>query len=456
MTPGGRLQAVIEALDQVRAEGRPADQVLHEFFRSRRYIGGGDRRAVTEIFWATMRARARLAADCALAEGRNPSDGGVAAEAGRHLVMALCAREHKAGVTDLALFTGEAYAPQPLSPREKDWLQGLRRVKPSERPDWAWAECPQWLWPRFQEMFGDRIEDEARAARAEGSVDLRVNTLKTDRAAAAERLKAEGVETEPMTYSPLGLRCVGRANVAATGAFKDGWVEVQDESAQLAAFLVDAKPGEAVADFCAGAGGKTLALAAAMANSGRLVACDVSQSRLDRSAVRLRRAGAFNVTRRALDSETDKWVKRHKGTFDRVLVDAPCSGSGTWRRNPDARWRLTPEMLADLTAVQGRVLASAARLVRPGGRLVYATCSLLPEENQAQVEAFLAAHPDFSALPIAAAWPADAATPPAGFAAETALSLTPGRHGTDGFFVAAMQRAADAPQEVTEERDETP
>ncbi len=455
MTPAGRLHAAIEALDMARVDDRPADRVLHDFFRSRRFIGGGDRRAVSDLFWTAMRFRARLAADCALAEGRNPTDGAVRAESGRRLIAALCVRERVAGVADLALFTGEFYAPAALSAREQDWITALRQVKPSDRPDWAWAETPQWLWSRFLDIFGDAREAEIAAARAEGRVDLRVNILKTDREAAAVRLAAEGVATAPMRFSPVGLRCLDRANVAATGAFKNGWVEVQDESAQIAAILVGARPGESVVDFCAGAGGKTLALAAAMANSGRLIACDVRQSRLDRSALRLRRAGAFNVTRRALDSETDKWVKRHKGTFDRVLVDAPCSGSGTWRRNPDARWRLSSEMLAELTAVQGRILDSAARLVRPGGRLVYATCSLFREENQDRVDDFLARHPDFRVLPTAAAWPESAGPVPAELAAVECLSLTPGRHGTDGFFVAAMERAA-ASDTMLQEEDETP
>jgi 16S rRNA (cytosine967-C5)-methyltransferase len=281
-------------------------------------------------------------------------------------------------------------------------------------------------------------------------VDLRVNTLKTDRAAAKARLADEGIETVETPWSPLGLRCVARANVAASGAFAEGWVEVQDESAQLAALMTDARPGETVVNFCAGAGGKTLALAAAMANKGRLIACDVSQARLDRGADRLKRAGAFNVTRRALAGETDKWIKRHKGTADRVLVDAPCSGSGTWRRNPDARWRTTPEDLAELAEKQGRILASAARLVRPGGRLVYATCSMFDEENGARIAAFLAARPDFALLPVAAAWPGA----PAPLAGDDTLRLTPGRHGTDGFFVAAMQRAADGAE--TEQGEETP
>lgn len=200
--------------------------------------------------------------------------------------------------------------------------------------------------------------------------------------------------------------------------------------------LLDARPGERVADFCAGAGGKTLAIAAQMNNKGRVVSCDVSEARLKRCAERLRGAGLHNAETRLLTSETDRWVKRHKGGFDRVLVDAPCSGTGTWRRNPDARWRAPEEKgLENLVALQARILASAARLVRPGGRLVYATCSLLPGENEEQVAAFLAAHPAFSVVPLL-----EAAPNLTGSAHRDYLSLTPARHDTDGFFAAVLQR----------------
>jgi 16S rRNA (cytosine967-C5)-methyltransferase len=221
-------------------------------------------------------------------------------------------------------------------------------------------------------------------------------------------------------------------------AFKDGLVEVQDEGSQIAALLADARPGMRVVDFCAGAGGKTLALAAGMANRGKLVACDVSARRLEHAARRLRRAGVDNAERRALASERDKWVKRHAGGFDRVFVDVPCLGTGTWRRNPGDKWRATQEGLADLIVSQQRILASAARLVRPGGRLVYATCSLLREENEAQAEAFLVSEPEFSVVPAARAWAETiGGTSPGG---ERYLRLTPARHGTDGFFVAIFER----------------
>jgi len=245
----------------------------------------------------------------------------------------------------------------------------------------------------------------------------------------------------PTTLAPTGLRVPARAPLGASAAFREGLVEVQDEGSQLVALLVDARAGMRVCDFCAGAGGKTLALAATMANKGKIVACDTIEKRLAASLARLRRAGAFNVETRVLASERDPWVKRHRDGFDRVLVDAPCTGTGTWRRNPDARWTLTPTDLDELVAKQARILDSAARLVKPGGRLVYATCSLLPPENEEQVESFAARHEEFAPLPASELWRATiGGEPPPGIAAHALLA--PHRHGTDGFFIAAFERRA--------------
>jgi 16S rRNA (cytosine967-C5)-methyltransferase len=237
------------------------------------------------------------------------------------------------------------------------------------------------------------------------------------------------------------LRLAKRTPLSGLAAFKNGLFDVQDEGSQVAALMAGARPGMRVVDFCAGVGGKTLALAAGMANRGKLVACDVSARRLERAALRLRRAGVGNVERRVLSSERDPWVKRHARGFDRVLVDAPCLGTGTWRRNPDAKWRPRPEDLADLVGRQHQILRSAARLVRPGGRLVYVTCSLLREENDAQADTFLAEAPDFVLVPAVRAW--EEAIGGASPAGDRYLFLTPARHGTDGFFVAMFERRND-------------
>jgi 16S rRNA (cytosine967-C5)-methyltransferase len=299
-------------------------------------------------------------------------------------------------------------------------------------------DLPEWLAPYLERVFGKGLEHEMTALNGPAPTDLRVNLLKADRETARRALAAEGVAARPTPLSPVGLRLHERVPLGNLAAFKQGLVEVQDESSQIAALLADARHGMRVVDFCAGAGGKTLALAAGMNNRGKLVACEVSQRRLDRAARRLRRAGVANVERRALSGERDKWVKRHAGSFDRVFVDVPCLGTGTWRRNPDAKWRMTPDDLAELVERQQQILCSAARLVRPGGRLIYATCSLLREEDEAQAEAFLVATPDFSLLPVARVWEETiGGASPGG---EDYLRLTPARHGTDGFFVAIFAR----------------
>jgi 16S rRNA (cytosine967-C5)-methyltransferase len=247
-------------------------------------------------------------------------------------------------------------------------------------------------------------------------------------------LKQAGLKAAPTPLSPWGIRVTERPSLASLGILKDGLVDIQDEGSQLIAKILDAQPGERVVDFCAGAGGKTLAIAACMQNKGRIIACDVMERRLKNSTERFRRAGIHNIQTHALASARDPWVKKQKGTFDRVLVDAPCSGSGTWRRNPDARWRNLGPDLPTLIALQTEILDSAARLVRPGGRLVYATCSLYAAENDEQIDRFLAGHPDFTVQPC-------------GIDGAKYLALTPAQHGTDGFFGAVLQRNAPIPSE---------
>jgi len=434
MTPGARLAAVLELLEEIGRSGKPADLVAGSYLKARRYIGAKDRRAISERVWGILRrqarldwwiaregarvtSRARLLADLALTDRKSPAD----------ISSEFAAGERGAGA---------------LLPQDHALTQALkgRDLFHHEMPAWVKGEYPEWLEPRLTASLGDRLAAEMAALRDEAPVDLRVNTLKTDRDAAQAALAAEGLKAEPTKLSPIGLRLPARITLSAQQAFKDGLVEVQDEGSQLLALLTGAKPGMAVVDFCAGAGGKTLALAATMENKGRLVACDVNERRAEKAVLRLRRAGVHNVTRRLLESESDKWVKRQSGTFDRVLVDAPCSGSGTWRRNPDAKWRLSEQSLEELVALQGRILASAARLVRPGGRLVYSTCSLLAAEDREQVDKFLAAHPDFKLVQLPQVW----AETLGGDCplTEDCLFLNPSIHGTDGFFAAVMERTA--------------
>ena len=434
MTPAARLAAAIELLSAIGAAPRkPADAVANDFFRVRRYIGSGDRRAVSERVWHIMRTRRRL--DWWLARAGLPPGP-------RTLLAASLLTE---GWTLEGLdqsFSGGQYAPSSLIAAERHALAAVagHTLDHPHMPEAVRLEVPDWLLPHLQARFGDAIGPELAALAEQAPLDLRVNLLKSDREAARAALTVEGIEAAPTRLSPWGLRVEGRRPVTTGAAFQSGLVEIQDEGSQLIAALVGAAPGMRVADWCAGAGGKTLALAMVMQNQGHVAACDVNEHRLDGAVRRLRRAGVHNVERH-LVAPGDKWAKRRAGTFDRVLVDAPCTGTGTWRRNPDGRLRLAENDLAELLPKQAGILADAARLVRAGGRLIYATCSVLPAENEAQVAPFLAAHPDFSVLPAARAWTLTDA-PPDGDVEGGTLALTPRRHGTDGFFVAVMERAA--------------
>jgi 16S rRNA (cytosine967-C5)-methyltransferase len=429
VTPAARLAAAIDLLAEVdAAPRRPADAVANDFFRARRYIGSGDRRAVSDRAWRVLRARRRL--------GWWLDRVGAAAEP-RLLVAASLLLEGWTPEGVIEAWSGGRFAPARLAEGEAAALGRLAHhtLDHPGMPDPVRLEIPDWLAPRLTARFGAALPAEMAALAAEAPLDLRVNLLKGTREDARMALAAEGITAEPTPISPWGLRVAGRRPVTAGAAFQGGLVEIQDEGSQVVAALVGAAPGMRVVDWCAGAGGKTLALAMTMANRGHIVACDVSAARLDGAVRRLRRAGVHNVERHLVEPG-DKWAKRRAGGFDRVLVDAPCTGVGAWRRNPDSRLRLSETDLAELLPKQAAILVQAAGLVRAGGRLVYATCSLLPEENQ--VEAFLATHADFSVLPLARAWTETAAPPSAG----PCLFLTPRANGTDGFFAAVLERRA--------------
>ncbi len=434
MTPAARLQAALDLLALVAAPGPPADRAVADYFRTHRYIGSKDRHAVSDLVYAVVRRRAAL--DWWIAEA-----GGGGLEPVRARFIASLALLHGWTAARIAeACDGTLHHPAPLSPAEARFAKALaqRTLEHPRQPEWVRYEVPEWLMAPLKEALGSGYARELAALQEEAPVDLRVNALKGSREEAMRALEADGIAAQPTPYSPLGLRLRGRAPVMASKAFRCGLVEIQDEGSQLVALLSDARPGQRVCDFCAGAGGKTLALAAAMANRGRIIALDVREGRLASAARRVKRAGVHNVTHRLLASHRDPWVKRHKASFERVLVDAPCTGSGTWRRNPDAKWRTTPADLAELVELQAEILESAARLVRPGGRLIYATCSLLAAENQAQVEGFLARHAEFRLLPVADVWvgTVGGAAPGTG----PTLTLTPARHGTDGFFAAVFER----------------
>ena len=425
MTPAARLASAIELLTDIAETPRkPADAVASDFFRARRFIGASDRRAVSEHVWAVLRAWRRL--DWWLG-----GDRGAASPRLRLGALMLLTGTSLAAVE--ALFSGGRYAPMALDEGERAILTRLsgHTLAHPRMPDAVHNEVPDFLSPLLATRFGADLADELAALARPAALDLRVNLLKTTRETAKAALAAAGIIAEPTPLSPWGLRVAGRPPITAAAPFRDGWVEIQDEGSQLVALLAGAQPGMRVADYCAGAGGKTLALAMTMANKGHIIACDVSAPRLDGAIRRLRRAGVHNAERHLLESG-DKWVKRQEKKFDRVLVDAPCTGAGTWRRNPDARLKLTETDLAELTAKQAAILDAAQRLVKPGGRLVYATCSVLRPENEAQIESFLARHSDFAIVPVADGLPA--------YLHGDMLRLSPARDGTDGFFACRMER----------------
>jgi 16S rRNA (cytosine967-C5)-methyltransferase len=354
----------------------------------------------------------------ALAETTNP----------RLLALAIIMREQNASVRELE---------PALKTSESEWLSAFKGRQHEPLPPDVQADLPDWLW----EKLGTAVGATERAALAlawqsPAAFDLRVNTLKNTREEALAALQADGVVCAPTPYSPLGIRVTGRPLLGNHPLLADGRVEVQDEGSQLIGFLVAPRRGEMVADFCAGAGGKTLLLGALMRSSGRLYAFDVVDTRLANMKPRLARSGLSNVHPQLISSERDTRIKRLAGKLDRVLVDAPCTGFGTLRRNPDLKWRQTAEDLAELVVKQASILASAATLLKPGGRLVYATCSVLPDENEAIVDAFLATHPDFIRVDAAAELAR------AGVPLDTGetLRLSPAVYACDGFFGAILQR----------------
>lgn len=400
-----------QALEAILAAQRPADAILQDLFRDNRQCGSRDRARISELVYGVLRDLRRLQAIA-----------GLQADAG-----ALCAlRLLDQGLADAATLEAWGLTASTALARR---LAGFdpATLTPAQRDN-----LPQACHERLVAQYGeDATAALAQALRGQAQVDLRVNRLKATREAARQRLAQEGVKAEPTPRSPLGLRLSARAPLQNLASFREGWVEPQDEGSQLIALLVGARPGDTVVDYCAGAGGKTLALAAQMQDRGELLACDISAARLKKLRPRLQRAGVNSVSGLALPDETA--LAKFAGRCDAVLVDAPCSATGTWRRNPELRLR-EPDFAA-LQALQLRILGDAARLPRAGGRLVYATCSLMAVENDEVVRAFLEQHPGYvreDAGEILRAAGADWQEPE--------LRLLPQRHGTDGFYAVAFRR----------------
>lgn len=430
MTPGARLQAAIDILATIGTTRHPADRVFDGWARGSRYAGSKDRAAVGELVYTVLRHRAELTT-------------AVGSEEPRLLALGAVSLIDAAGpAAAMALADGARHAPAPLEPDEASALRNAA-LPGDEAPAHVRLNYPEWLQVEFEKAFGDRLETEMAALMTRAPTDLRVNALKGDRETAWTVLTEAGVEIEPTPLAPLGLRLKARANVQGLAAFRDGLIELQDEGSQLACLLTAAAPGEQIVDLCAGGGGKALSISAMMGNRGQIHACDTDRRRLGKLMPRAQRAGARNIQTHflkpdALVGGVDPDLTELEGKADCVLVDAPCSGTGAWRRSPDARWRLTPELLAGYHAAQTEVLARGAIAVKPGGRLVYVTCSVLPSENDERVEAFLKTHKDFVLADWSDFWPDDVAEPDC--PAEGAMRLSPASTGTDGFYVAVLIR----------------
>jgi len=435
MRESARIYTAIELLEQCEtswagARPLPADIILHHFFKSRRFIGSHDRGAIAELVYYIIRHRATLSWH--MEHHRQ--------QGARAMVITALLLHRRLTLADLHnFFNGEQFSPDKLSPDESSYTKALsgQPLLHPEMPDHARLNYPQWMEAELQSSQSDSWKEEVAALNEEANVDLRVNTLLTTREELIAGLKEEKYDAEPTRLSPLGVRLKTRAPIFTSAYFKRGWFEMQDEGSQLATLVAPVKPGDKVIDFCAGAGGKTLALAALMKNKGRILAWDTSAKRLDQMKPRLARAKVDNVQRHVLTSETDPFIKRHKDSADLVLIDAPCSGCGTWRRNPDLKWRFTEDDLNEVRAKQKNILESASRLVKKNGHLLYVTCSLLQSENDKAIEAFLAQQSKFRVAEPSKIW-SNFSQPI--MRQDSLLRLTPLQYGTDGFFAYLLKR----------------
>lgn len=433
MKEAARIASAIDLLARINTANIPMDNTIRDFMAMRRFIGSKDRTAIVERVYRIMRAHARL--------GWWIAKGGMA-DISRTRVLADLMFHDRTTEEDLdRLFVDGKYEAGLLSGDEKAFAEFLHKknLNDPDMPDSVRAECPDWAEEKLRALFGSDFEAQLSTMINPAPLDLRVNTVKGTVDEAMDSLIADKVRVVKTPYSPIALRTEGKPFMSDTKAFRKGLVEIQDEGSQLIGLVCGVKPGMRVLDYCAGGGGKTLVLAAQMQNKGNIVATDNDSRRLEKGKPRYRKAGVHNVETRSLAEEQNrKWLRRQKGTMDVVLVDAPCSSSGTWRRNPDLRWRWYGPNLEAIIQMQAEILEKVADKVKPGGRLVYATCSLFPEENEEQVDAFLKKHPGYSILPLAEAWDGDrSAIPNEG----PYLRLFPKDHGTDGFFAAILQKS---------------
>lgn len=429
MRLGGRLQAAIEVLEDVLERRTPVNMALRDWGKAHRFAGSKDRSAIGNYVHDALRQKSSL--------GWRMDD-----ESPRSLVLAAAVfihGHHPANLTsDLA---GDKFAPKPITDKELKLLEG--QISLTDAPAWVQADVPEWIWPAFENNFDEEAVDEGKALTRRPPLDLRTNTIKADNAAAYESLKNFGAQ--PAAISPIGFRIAapdgdGRLpNIQIEEIYQTGGVEIQDEGSQIVSLLVNAQPGEQIMDYCAGGGGKSLALAADMKNEGAVHAFDIDKRRLAPLYQRAQRAGADIIT---VHQPPAKDLPSLKGKIDKVFIDAPCTGVGTWRRKPDAKWRLTEDALVKRNKEQQTVLMAGKDFVRPGGLLFYVTCSMLAEENEAQIYAFLEENEGFTLLSAGEVWEEKfgTAAPKPWSADGCTLTLTPASTQTDGFFFAVMEK----------------
>ena len=423
MHPKALLDACAELVRLALKFDHPTDMIVSKFFRDNRGLGPRERATLSETVYAVLRKKL-------LFDHFAPSGSG--------------SKERRLAI--LGFFGPRDFLKSALTDAEKNWLDQCDKIDVANLMERHRHNLPEWLVQPLKEQLGDEFWPLVQSLNQPAGFDLRVNALKDKRADVQKELAAAGVQSKPTPYSPLGLRVQGKPDLSKLECFKRGAFEVQDEGSQLLALLLDAKRGEMVVDFCAGAGGKTLAIGAAMRSTGRLYAFDTSAHRLEALKPRLARSGLSNVHPAAIAHERDDRVKRLAGKIDRVLVDSPCSGLGTLKRNPDLKWRQSLKSVEEMAKTQAAILQSAARLVKPGGRLVYATCSLLPQENEAIASAFSASSGDFTPLDVGEVLTqlkveGAAMLCSGGENGQKYLRLWPHRHDTDGFFAAVWQRS---------------
>jgi 16S rRNA (cytosine967-C5)-methyltransferase len=431
MKSSARLSAVIEILDQWHAEPGPVEHRIRNYFRTRRYAGSKDRRWVTEFIFSYFRRQGEIR----WLSGQSGL--------GNDSRLQCCLAQLLFSGADIADFEAEfldgPHVQAPLTEVERNGLLSACSKDADQMPDWAAGNMPEWILELLTDQYGEGAADLVLRFQERSPLTVRVNTLQTDVDRVIELLAADDIEAVRTEFSPVALTVPTNVRLQQTAVFEKGLIEIQDEAAQVASLLTDAKAGQTVVDYCAGAGGKSLAIAAQMTNQGQIFAFDISERRMKDIAVRKRRAQVDIIEASCLQqSEKDEEIFDRLGlSADRVFVDAPCSGSGPWRRQPDQKWSFSQEALDDLISVQRDVLSQARRLVAVGGRLIYATCSVFQSENEAQVSTFLERNPDFVRVPVADIWKECGLN---GDYSGDFLAFRPTDGGPDGFFAAVLER----------------